>query len=160
MVFVLFLGMAIALYILGVIAIAIVRRKAKKWVVSALACGDDRKALSLCWAWCSPVELANISEYWGEHRFHHMGDIEGNKFSRLVNPGVVFSILTILFYQTFLRPTGLFGLGNCKATPNCSNFAIGCLFRFNWFVAVSKAIIRVDSCHAAQPISFNENFKN
>lgn len=152
-------GIAIASYVVGVLAIAVVKHRAKKCMVSALSCGDDRKALSLCWAWCSPVELTSLAEYWGEHRFNNMGDIEGSRLTRLMNPVVVFSILSILFYQLFLRPTGLFGLGRCKATPNCSNFAIGCFLRFNWFVALAKVIIRIDSCHAAQPVSFNENFK-
>lgn len=150
---------AFSLYFLGVFAIVGIKYKARNWVVSSLACGDDRKALSLCWAWCSPAELSNLAEYWGEHRFYNMRDIEENRLSRLVNPVVLFSILSILFYQLFLRPTGLFGLGHCKATPNCSNFAIGCLLRFNWFVAVAKLIIRIDSCHDAQPVSFIENFR-
>ena len=152
-------GTAIAVYIFGVLAIAVVKRKAKKWMVSGFVSGDDRKALSLCWAWCSPSEIKSLAGYWGEHRFHNMANMERNSFNRLINPVVVFSILMILFYQLLLRPTGLFGLGRCKATPNCSNFAIGCFLRFNWLLALSKVIIRIDCCHAAQPISFTENFK-
>ena len=147
------------IYLACLFSFFLIMRKANKIVISSLASGDDRRALSLAWAWCRSNKLDELQSYWGSHRFFNVNDFARTQSHKLYLPHVTFTIVSILLYQAIFRPTGLFGLGRCKATPNCSNFAIGCLNRYGYFLALAKIIIRIDSCHAAQPISFSENFK-
>ena len=134
-------------------------RQIKKNIKLALLSGDDRTALSQCWAWCEKSEIIDLRDYWGKHRFYDLVDFKSIRRRRLLLPHVGMSIMVILFYQLMLRPTGILGLGTCKATPNCSNYALGVLLRYNFIIALSKIVIRVDSCHTGQPVSFSENFR-
>lgn len=147
------------IYFVSLFVLFFLMRKVNKTIISSLASADDRRALSLAWAWCRSKKMEELQNYWGSHRFFDINDFARTQNHKLYLPHVTFTIVCIVLYQAIFRPTGVLGLGRCKATPNCSNFAIGCLNRYGYFLALAKIIIRVDSCHAAQPISYSENFK-
>ncbi len=120
--------------------------------------GGERELISIFWAWCDFSSNRDIlrkletSEI--ETLLYREPDINGFK---LFMPHVLLVISFISVYQIF-RPAGTSGLGDCNQTPNCSNFAIGCFFRFNFIEAFKKTKLRLFSCSGKNKVSFSETF--
>ena len=132
----------------------------KRNIENSLISAKDRIAISQAWAWCEKKEIIRLETYWGKKRFFDMSNQDLLEIKKIYLPHVIFTVVFILIYQKLFRPTGLLGIGRCKGTPNCSNFAIGCLLRYPFVIAVAKTCIRLKYCHEGRPVSFMENFKN
>lgn len=120
-----------------------------------LANGDFRNAISLMWAWASEEELLAIHQRWGERNFHGILLAQRPQLLRLFYPHVLVLVLATLTYQA-IRPGAWHGPGPCPAVPNCSNFLIGCLSRYGFFSAISRAHVRYQHCSGFSGVSFHE----
>lgn len=117
------------------------------------------KSISLIWAWHDYRLIENYSIHIDEELMQLMVAEKRTLQRFWLRPLNVIAISFIVFYQHFLRPTDALDVGLCKATPNCSNFAIGCFLRYSFWLALSKSIIRVDACSNSGRPSFSENFR-
>jgi putative component of membrane protein insertase Oxa1/YidC/SpoIIIJ protein YidD len=117
----------------------------------------ERELVSVFWAWCDSNSCADIFENIENQEIARLINREPgvNKF-RLLMPHVLLGIFSISFYQ-FLRPAGASGIGDCNQTPNCSNYAIGCLLRFNFIEALKKSKTRILNCSGESRVCFSEN---
>jgi len=154
------LSVVIVLYCLSVTSVLTLFYLANGRIERELVSRNKAAVVSIAWAWMPLKDVLKLKEYWGDHRF---GNIERHNQiirSRLFVPHTVFLIGLIICYQAFLRRGSIFSMGPCNSAPNCSNFAIGCLLRYPFHIAVAKMILRVNCCNSAQPMSFSENFQD
>lgn len=117
-------------------------------------------AVSVAWAWLDERSVEELIYKWGSQELGKMHRYLPSRREKLIRPHVAFSVALTLLYQTYLRKGGPFATGDCMATPNCSNFFVGCLLRYPFFEACARGYLRVVNCDATQPISFSEGFRD
>lgn len=147
-----------AIYSIAVLAAFSMRWRAYSAAHELLLNEDKGRALSVVWAWLDFRAINKLKAYWGEHRFIDIDRYPDHKWKQIFFPHFAIIVLCVLGYQAFLRRGGVFGSGPCPCRPNCSQYFIGCLFRYSFFVAVAQSILRVEACHAGQPVSLDHRF--
>ncbi len=129
-----------------------IRRLKRKEIVG------QRELLCIYWAWCDHNSCGDVLSCIESTKtldlLNRQPDVRA---SRLLLPHITLAIFLILVYQ-FLRPSGSSGLGDCAQTPNCSNFAIGSILRFEFFEAMRKIKVRLENCSGTLAVSFSEHF--
>ena len=94
---------------------------------------EPNLAGSYDWAW-------QVREYGGVSPFWHW------RFIRTLNPLCLTAIISILGYQRLRTGHPFLSKGDCPQLPNCSNYAVGALFRMPFIVALKQIKKRVDNC--------------
>lgn len=131
----------------------VARLRFRQWMAQE----RDAEAVSLAWAWLSVDDVLAAMQYWGEFRFPTFLTYPRPSFKKLAIPWYTFTIGAIVIYQYLLRSGDPFGCGDCKSIPNCSNYAIGTLFRRHYFFGVLQAYVRVKTCTVGDRVSFRED---
>jgi len=120
--------------------------------------GDIRLGISLTWAWAPSKVIHSRVRQLDAHDFNLILHKPMPKASAMLNPGKLLVCLSVVAYQIAFRGYGLISSGYCRNTPNCSNFMLGCLFRYSILEAFHKAYTRYDNCCGTYPITFDEKF--
>jgi undecaprenyl diphosphate synthase len=83
---------------------------------------------------------------WGYTKYAPLSLFPRWMLIRLINPLCLTTVLCILIYQKLRLGHGFLSSGDCPQTPNCSNYAIGALFRMPYMIALKRIKHRIDNC--------------
>lgn len=144
-------------YCLAVGVVFLYRQVVLGHIERAFSDRRDRLAVSLSWAWANRRDLHALSSRFGEHRLGPIFLERSLNVWRVFNPLVLVLLGGILLYQWVFRGARGFQVGDCPATPNCSNYAIGAVLRYGLIHGIAKSIVRMQSCDGdSTTISFHE----
>lgn len=155
---VVFLIVALSFYLLIVFFVFKISNAAQVHIENHLTNQQSNLVKSIGWAWLSRSQILSFQMKWGRDCFGDILKYEHHRLNRVWLPNVALMMFLVLFYQYFIRRGGPFNLGRCSVTPNCSNFAIGCILRYSTYRAINMTITRIDCCHAGQPDSYSSSF--